>query len=676
MPEPTKRALLIGIGKYLEPIRPLTGCVNDAELLASILGEQFGFTDITLLRDAEGTRAGILAAMDALLKRTDRDDVVVFFFAGHGSQRPDQEGDEPSGFDSTLLAVDATHDGTEFHGDITDDEIALWLQDLGEKTSAITVIVDACHSGTITRDVDDIADGFQTRGVPPSTTKPTMASRIPEAQWPRLTGRTATGAPVAGGWLPPKDHYTLLSACRDEQKAGEFTFTMPDKTDKRHGAMTFYLAAVLRQVGPTDTYRSVYERVAAAVVSVRGTRQHPQIEGKIDRVLFGLRELPPMRYLRIASVTDDGSAFTLAGGAAQGLQVGTTLAVYPAGTLVTAESAPLATARIDAVTAVTASARITSSPPTKPLEADARVVVTGRPLDSTRRPVRISVTEGEVPPSALDALRTAIGASPVLDLVENATADTLIVRAWPAGGSRTGPSWAIVGGDGLPMAPLKPLDDVASTVANLETRARYALALALRNENELSPLRRAAFNAQLLLERPDGSWDVAPPGPGGLPVVTHGSRVGIRITNPTSRPLYLSVVSFGLLGTITPVYPGPAQEALKPGITFNAMTIPGQRVSYEVPDVYPFAPDGDLPVLHDGIETLKVFLTTSPANFEFLEQVGVRDSQSVSAIQRLFERAVPTTRESRRESDAALGVGDDWATIELPFLLTRAATGG
>jgi hypothetical protein len=674
MAEPRKRALLIGIGKYLEPIRPLTGCVNDAELLASVLTERFGFDDVALLRDTEATRVGILAAMDALLKRTEPDDVVVFYFAGHGSQRPDQENDEPSGFDSTILAVDATHDGTEFHGDITDDEIALWLQDLGAKTSAITVIVDACHSGTITRDVDDSADGFQTRGVPASTVAPKTTSRIPPELWPRLTGRTVTGEPAAGGWLPPKDHYTLLSACRDDQKAGEFTFPMPDKTDQRHGAMTFYLAAVLRQTGPHDTYRSVFERVSAAVISIRGTRQHPQIEGKIDRVLFGLRELPPMRYLRLGSVSDDGRTLTIDGGASQGLVTGTTVAVYPAGTMLAEESAPLATARIETVSAVTSTATVTSAVG-KPVEADGRVVVTGRPLSATRLPVYVTVADGEAPADLLAQLRNAIGASSVLQPVDRSTAGTMRVRVWAPSGDRREPSWAIVGGDGLPIAALKPLSDVAGTVANLEIRARYAMALALRNDNELSPLRNAAFNAQLLREGADGRWDVAPTGLGGRPVFTSGSRVGVRLTNPTTKPLYLSILDFGLLGTINPVYPGPAQEPLAAGKTFDAMTIPGQRSTFKVPDVYPFAPDGDLPVLGDGVATLKVFLTTAPASFAFLKQVGTRDGGSLSTLQRLFRAAVPVTREDRSEDPPVLAADDDWTTIDLSFVLTRAPSG-
>jgi hypothetical protein len=135
----------------------------------------------------------------------------------------------------------------------------------------------------------------------------------------------------------------------------------------------------------------------------------------------------------------------------------------------------------------------------------------------------------------------------------------------------------------------------------------------------------------------------------------------------------VSVIDFGLAGTVTPLFPIGGAEPLKPGTSFDFLTIPGQRVTFEMPHVYPFAPDGDLPVMQDGIETLKVFITKSPASFEFLEQVGTRNVEQISAIQALFLAALPMTREGRRESDTVLGPVDDWTTIELPFRLTQAA---
>lgn len=148
-----KRALLIGIDAYPH-VPPLDGCVNDVRLMRSVLEDTFGFPagNITLLTNDQATREGILAAFDGLITATGKDDLVVFHYAGHGSQMTDREGDEPSGFDSTITPFDSARAPGD-NRDITDDEIHLKLEALGAKTSYTTLVFDACHSGTITRDV-------------------------------------------------------------------------------------------------------------------------------------------------------------------------------------------------------------------------------------------------------------------------------------------------------------------------------------------------------------------------------------------------------------------------------------------------------------------------------------------------------------------------------------------
>ena len=137
-PMPTKRALLIGIDAYPN-VLPLDGCVNDARLMQSVLVEHFGFPadHITLLANGQATRDGILSAFDALVSATGADDIVVVHYSGHGSQMADREGDEPSGFDSTIVPFDAARPGDV--PDITDDEINLRIEALARKDAVYDV---------------------------------------------------------------------------------------------------------------------------------------------------------------------------------------------------------------------------------------------------------------------------------------------------------------------------------------------------------------------------------------------------------------------------------------------------------------------------------------------------------------------------------------------------------
>ncbi len=108
------------------------------------------------------------------------DDVVLFYYSGHGSQMSDREGDEPDFYDETIIPYDS---GRMPHKnrDISDDEIYLWLRDLGQKTGNITLWFDCCNSGSLTR----AAFGGATRSVPRDDRPPSQLpeSPIPRSEW-------------------------------------------------------------------------------------------------------------------------------------------------------------------------------------------------------------------------------------------------------------------------------------------------------------------------------------------------------------------------------------------------------------------------------------------------------------------------------------------------------------
>ena len=409
-----KRAVLIGINEY-KYFNALEGCETDARSVDELLREQFGFEQTRLLLNADATRANILGAFDQLVSETQRDDVALIYYAGHGSQIRYREGDEPSGFDSTLIPVDSARDDAhpEMMREITDDEIFFFLQKLGNKTTAITVIVDACHSGTITRDASAPAGLGRVRGVPADTRAPTMPSPIPEELWPMLRGEAGAAA-SSDGWLPVRDHYVMLSGCRDAELSGELSLSYDDGTKVHHGALTYYLLQALGDVKPGATYRSVFESVAPNVTAFRQGIQHPQIEGRIDRELFGMKEIPPMRYVRVTSVAADGSTITLAAGAAIGLTPGTVVALSVAGTVSIDGQTTLALADVTSVRALESSATVRVDGRTGTITESARAVVQSVGLTDARRTVQVIAAESvAVSADAIAKLYAAIGRSTI-----------------------------------------------------------------------------------------------------------------------------------------------------------------------------------------------------------------------------------------------------------------------
>ena len=676
-----KRAVLIGINTYTF-FNALDGCVNDARSMDELLRTQFGFESTRLLLDTDATRDNILGAFNQLVAEAQADDAVLVYYAGHGSQIRDREGDEPSGFDSTLLPIDSSRDAAhpEQMREITDDEIFLFLQKLGNKTKAITVIVDACHSGTITRDGDEAAGLGRVRGVPADTSAPTTPSPIPPELWPMLRGE-APAATSSLGWTPVRDHYVMISGSRDTELSGELIINNADGSKTHHGVLTYWLSQALSSAKSGATYRSVYEAVAPNVSTFRQGKQHPQIEGRIDRELFGMKEIPPMRYLRVVGVASDGNSITLAAGAAIGFTPGTVVAVYPAGTVTTEGQTPLALADVTAVRALDSTATVRVDGRTDKIMQSDRAVVQSVGLIDPRRTVQILIDHNSsVAADAVTRLSNSITTSTILRVVDAPTLDTLTVRVWPLSGDQSAPRWAVTGADGSPVAPLKPIEDVTAVVRNLEILARQGLALALANGEGNSTLGRARPTVELLYRYGQEPFRVATPGASGLPEFEEGAQIGVRIKNNHTAPVYISLLDFGLSGRVTPMYPPKgASEALAAGATVDLLVRDGEQWEFWLPEVYPYAAEGSLPVRDEGIETIKLFATSSPASFEFLEEAeGVRTGDAISNLELFFRErvgAVPVaaTREGRPVA-ATAPVLDDWTTVLASFEMRRKGT--
>ncbi len=152
-PVDTDRALVIGIDDYRDEANDLVGSGADADAMVGLLTGSFGFRpeQIKVLKDADATRDRILDAMQSWLVQGSKPGGRVFFsYSGHGFYVPDQNGDEEDGLDEVLIPHDAVPkaDGT-VDNIIRDDEIRDILKRMPDRK--ITIVVDSCHSGTMTR---------------------------------------------------------------------------------------------------------------------------------------------------------------------------------------------------------------------------------------------------------------------------------------------------------------------------------------------------------------------------------------------------------------------------------------------------------------------------------------------------------------------------------------------
>src|SRR6185369_10186778 len=166
-----RRAVLVGINDYsashttagARDLSNLNGAVNDVLLLKEMLVVLYGFErrDVVTLTDQEATRTAILGAIDRhLAAPASAGDVLLFYFAGHGSQAPNSLSDEADKLDETIVPADSIK-GAD---DIRDKELRRRFNRILDRGARLTVILDDCHSGSGAR---GLPTGIRPRGIRP-----------------------------------------------------------------------------------------------------------------------------------------------------------------------------------------------------------------------------------------------------------------------------------------------------------------------------------------------------------------------------------------------------------------------------------------------------------------------------------------------------------------------------
>jgi len=329
--EPVKRALLIGINNYAAVPR-LQGSVNDVETMRQVLVTRWGFAEsnIAVLTDERATRAGIMAALDRLVKEAGPDDIVYFHYSGHGSQVKDLNGDEDDGLDETIIPQDGR---TRDVRDITDDELDEIFARL--KARSALIVLDSCHSGTATRSTD-----IRTRSVPQDT-----RVAIYEA-YEKTKVKTRAVVPVL------ESRYVVITGAAAHQEA------LDGPVDGRfHGFFTYALAKSMGAAAPSASAREVFKGVEQELkkIQVRINRvamPEPQLEAPpelVEKALFEPRTGMTAQAARLPWVearAQGPGRVTLLNGSLLGGGPGSTWAIYPPADATFAPGAAIAVASV------------------------------------------------------------------------------------------------------------------------------------------------------------------------------------------------------------------------------------------------------------------------------------------------------------------------------------------
>ncbi len=267
----TVYALLVGIDDYQE-VPKLSGCLKDVNAFYDFLEATFdrGYLKVRTLTNAEATRAAIIDGFRSHLAQANADDIALFYFCGHGAQSPtapEFKAFYPDGKEEGLVCYDSRAPG---NFDLADKELAVLIDELAARTPHVTVILDCCHSGSGTRDIDD--DLLVTRMTGANGYKRSLADYLGG----HYTAQVAAGHSLS---IPAASH-VVMSACRDTETAKE----MPGKG----GVFSSSLLKALAGNGGHLSYYDLMIRCRDAVrifVKAQDRIQNPEFEALGDASL-------------------------------------------------------------------------------------------------------------------------------------------------------------------------------------------------------------------------------------------------------------------------------------------------------------------------------------------------------------------------------------------------------
>jgi len=313
-----RRALLVGINDYSASKLPapakggpcgrsvpnLDGAINDVEIMRDLLVTLYGFkpADVVTLTDQQATREAILVNLRRhLLAPARKDDVVFFYYSGHGSQVRNSLSSEADHLDESLVPADSQRGAR----DIRDKELLGVFNGILTRGAQLTVVLDACHSGSGARGLDG---GLRYRAVEPDL----------------CDVADGDAADRATAQRPERRGALILSAAQDFDLA----FEIRDEQRRIRGAFTWALARALRDADPGEPASDTFLR-AQARLHAEWPAQDPVLAGTAAvraRPFLGVRSDRRDRRPVIAVEKENGpGTYLLQGGWANGLTIGSEL---------------------------------------------------------------------------------------------------------------------------------------------------------------------------------------------------------------------------------------------------------------------------------------------------------------------------------------------------------------
>jgi len=676
----TLYTLLVGIDTYSASVAPLRGCVNDIERMKTLLDVRVVQPELLrhcVLLNQAATRQAVIDSFRNHLGQAGKDDIVLFYFCGYGSQAvspPEFAQLEPDGLDETVVCYDSRMPGG---WDLADKELAQLVAEVAATAGHVAVILDCSHSGSGTRGVAPAEVGvrrlstdLRLRPIETFLVSPQHATMLAQAE----IGDAWRG----GGWFTmPYGRHILLSACRPDEEALELNLD-----GEYHGVFSHFLFETLSQFDKNLSYRDLFQRVSARVRSTVAN-QTPQLDasepnGRNELFLGSIMTAGPP-YFTLSYDAQRG--WLMDGGLAHGFtapegQETTTFAIFPfdaQAPQLTTPSVAIGEARVLRTHATYSEVAITLSDGST-LATDTTYKVQ---VAATTFPLRPLIVAFEGDSAALTLVR---------EILATTTYDgqsQLTVRE----GERKQATLLLLAADNryqirrisdvYPLLVDTPGFDESSAhliVQRLQHIARWQNVVALANP--LSNIAQDAIRLELLLPDPDGQWRPATFDAEArleyrrIDGAWQQPQFKLRLLNTSTQRLYCALFDLPETYGVFPMF--------RHGGTWLS---PGEE--FWVNDGEPFYAAVPQPLWQQGVvefrDILKLIVSTREFNATLLEQDdlpvaitrdlgrGGRFIRPANTLERIIQRTQGHPPQSLSGSEPIA----DWSTAELQFVTVR-----
>ncbi|GAB1542209.1 hypothetical protein NUACC21_48830 [Scytonema sp. NUACC21] len=687
-------ALLVGIDRYDPTSNPqiatLQGCVNDIKAAQAYLEERTKDGEWELIKPADqswiltneqATREAIIKGFKEHLCKAESNDVVLFYYAGHGGQEkaPEEFWDlEPDRLNESLICYDSRSANGK---DLADKELSYLISLVAKQDPHVLIVLDCCHSGSGTR---DLSPDIRVRRAPVDSRERDLNSYLfAEDQGvldELLTSSRSSGKKTTGVVLPPKGKHIMFSACRDYELAKEYK---GDDGEPR-GAFSYFFLQTLQRTNGKISYRDLARNINA-IVTGKVKEQSPQVDAtdpkELNRAFLGGAIGDRDVFFSLTHSKNENS-WVIDGGALHGLkssnQGDTVLAVFP---LVTTTEelrnldAALAEVKVSKVLPQRSKVQIIRGQESLDINQSYKAVAISLPLPPLKVYLKTDESDAAGIELALSALQTSgAGKKPSLYVrqVDQATdADYYIVadknQYWILQPEDLSPAIAPI-----PENPNQEgyTSQIAFDLAvRLEHIARWKNILELSTP-ATSRIKQEDVDIEILIV--SGQQESTSSSEFRLEYTYEndewqGPVIQVRITNRSRRTLYANVVLLSEDYAVNAdLFEFNSSIRLSPGDSGGVTTVESEELAFYIPEAF----------LAQGIteykDIFKLIASTTEFNASLLQQDGLNPpppSRSTEEYPGSLDRLLDGV--TSRNLVRAQGTYDDWMTKEVTVTIIR-----